>query len=123
MLNALKVCAAVAVAGMFLTATETSEARPQYRTVFQKHYTKVVEVNKTITCFVCHSKNADGKLDPKTRNIYGQAVMGGIKKEGGNEKDLELIKAALIGAEKGSNGNGKTFGEILQAGQLPVPAE
>jgi hypothetical protein len=110
----------VAVAGMFLVATETSEARPQYRTVFQKHYTQVAAANK-ITCFVCHEKNDEGKLDPKTRNAYGKAIMGGIKKEGGNEKDMELIKAALVGAEKSKNDQGKTFGEILKEGKLPVP--
>ena len=49
------------------------EARPKYRTVFQKNYAKVAENNK-ITCFACHGKDAEGKMDKEKRNVYAQAL-------------------------------------------------
>lgn len=109
------------LAGVVVLSTgDTAEARPKYRTVFQKNYEKVAESNK-ITCFVCHGKTADGKMDKEKRNNYGQALGKALGKK--NEKEDDAIKAALIKIEKEKSAEeGKTFGDLLEAGKLPGEA-
>lgn len=99
---------------------DTVDARPKYRTVFQKTYTKVAE-NEKITCFACHGKTADGKMDKEKRNNYGQALGKAIGKK--NEKADDAIKAAMSKIEKEKSAEeGKTFGDLLEAGKLPGKA-
>ncbi len=109
---------AMLTGAILFSGSNTVEARPKYRTVFQKHYEKVAENNK-ITCFVCHGKT-DGKMDKKKRNIYGMAVGKAMGKT--NETDEDKIKAGFGKAEKGKSATeGKTFGDLLEDGKLPAP--
>ena len=90
-----------------------ADARPQYKSAFQKKYTKVAANNK-ITCDACHVK---GEKDKKKRNNYGTALAKIVKK---NEKDKAKIGEALTKAEKEKSGtDGKTFGDLLNDGKLP----
>ena len=116
----LTVVALLAGAVVFSSGT-TVEARPKYRTVFQKNYANVAENNK-ITCFVCHGKDAEGKMDKEKRNNYAQALGKALTKK--NETDDAAITAALtkIESEKSAE-DGKTFGDLLKAGQLPGETE
>lgn len=109
------------VAGAIVFSTSNVEARPKYRVVFQKNYAKVAANNK-ITCFACHGKDAEGKMDKEKRNVYAQALEKAIGKK--NEMKDDAIKAALTKIEKEkSTVDGKTFGDLLGAGQLPVNEE
>ena len=99
---------------------ETADARPQYRTEFQKNYPKVAENNK-ITCFVCHGKNAEGKMDKEKRNNYGMALGKALGKK--NVKNKDDIKAAMDKIQKEKSAEeGKTFGDLLEEGKLPGKA-
>jgi hypothetical protein len=109
------------VAGAIVFSSNTVEARPKYRTEFQKKYDKVAANNK-ITCFACHGKNDEGMMDKEKRNIYAQALEKSLVKK--NEMDVDTIKAALTKIESEKNPeNGKTFGDSLNSGQLPVKEE
>jgi hypothetical protein len=110
------------MAGAIVLSSSTVEARPKYRVVFQKTYEKVAESNK-ITCFACHGKKEDGKtMDKDKRNAYVQALGKAIGKK--NESMDDVIEAAMkkIETEK-STEEGKTYGDLLKAGQLPVKEE
>ncbi len=112
---------AVLAGAIVFSSGETVDARPKYRTVFQKNYEKVAENNK-ITCFVCHGKTADGKMDKEKRNNYGMALKKALPKK--NETDEDAIKAALAKIEKEKSAEeGKTFGDLLNDGKLPGKAE
>ena len=104
---------AVAVAGLILASAFAggADARPAYKSAFEKKYPKVKENNK-ITCGVCHPEKSK-----KVKNDYGTALGKVIKK---NEKDKDKIAEALgkIESEK-SSVEGKTFGDLLKDGKLP----
>jgi hypothetical protein len=112
---------AALLAGAILFSGNTVEARPKYRTVFQKQYAKVAENNK-ITCFACHGKDPAGKMDKMKRNVYAQALEKALGKK--NElNEANIIKAlGTIEAEKSPEA-GKSYGDLLKAGQLPVKEE
>ncbi len=111
----------VLFAGAIMVSSNTVEARPQYKAEFQKTYTKVAK-NHKIDCFVCHGKKADGKMDKEKRNAYAKELGKALGKE--NVKDKEAIKAALMKIEKDKSAvEGKTYGDLLNAGELPVKAE
>jgi hypothetical protein len=99
--------AATAFASVFQNG---AEARKQYMDSFKAKYTKVAENNK-INCNTCHvgTKKSD-------RNDYGQAL---AKATGKDQKDKGKIDEALAKTEKEKNADGKTFGELLEAGKLP----
>lgn len=112
---------AALLAGAILFSGNTVEARPKYRTEFQKHYTKVAENNK-ITCFACHGKDAEGKIDNKKRNAYAMSLEKSLGAK--NVMNVQAILDAFGKAEKEPSAEaGKTFGDLLKAGQLPVKEE
>lgn len=117
MLNLVPV---LAVAGALFLSPSTSEARPQYLKAFKTEYENVAKENK-VNCFVCHEKT-DGKLDKKNWNAYGKALGKNLTKK--NEKDADALKEALGKAAKmDSEVEGKTFGDLLKDGKLPVELE
>jgi len=108
------------LAGMFVIMdTNTVEARPNYKKVILKVY-KDNDKLKALGCIACHEPKADNpkKADAKKRNPYGAAFGKalGMKKV----KDADKIEEALekAAAEK-SKVEGKTFGDLLKAGEAP----
>ncbi|QDU40729.1 hypothetical protein Mal4_50890 [Maioricimonas rarisocia] len=113
----LVTCLAVAaIAAMFLTgAPEKAEAQKYYMDAFIAKYDAVAEAAKEKKCGVCHGKSK------KMRSDYAKALAEalGAKKV----KDKDKINAALEAVEKKDAGDGKTYGELLEAGKLPAPYE
>jgi hypothetical protein len=82
-------------------------------------------------CDTCHVPGADKKKKGHGLNDFGKAVHDHFKhrdftaadkaKDNPAEaaKAKELIAAALVAAEAEKNADGKTFGELMKAGQLP----
>ena len=107
---------AVAVVGMiFASAFSSADARPKYKTTFEKKYPKVVEAQpeKKIDCGVCHPDK-----DKKVHNNYGEALKKVVTK---SETDEKKIEEALgkIESEKSAIKD-KTFGDLLKDGKLPA---
>ena len=105
----------LALAGLVvMSATRPAEARPAYNTEFPKTYPKLEEKHKTVKCGTCHV----GTEDKKTRNDYGKAL--GKALGAPNVKEADKIKEAMKKIEKEkSSTEGKTFGDLIEAGQLP----
>jgi hypothetical protein len=96
-------------------------------------YAKFAEVYaaQKSKCDTCHVPGADKKMKGHGLNDFGKAVHDHFKhrdftaadkaKENPAEaaKAKELIVAALVAAEAEKNADGKTFGELMKAGQLP----
>ena len=101
--------ALVAALAMVLSAPQQAEARAQYKKAFEKTY----EVNEKVTCNACHGKSK------KNRNEYANAMMEHL--DGKNVKDEEKVIAALKATEAEGDVDGKTYGEVLAAGELPPP--
>ncbi|MGB4739433.1 MAG: hypothetical protein WBH50_14645 [Fuerstiella sp.] len=59
--------------------------------------------------------------DKKKRNDYGVALTKTLGEK--NVKDADKIKEALTKAEAEKNADGKTYGELIKAGELPGKAE
>jgi len=103
----------LAVAALSLLVPGRSEVRPQYFEAFKAGYPNVTAAAAT-KCVVCHSPESK-----KVRNAYGAALEAALGAK--NVKDAETITAALKAAEaKPSGVEGKTFGDLLKAGELPV---
>lgn len=93
--------------------TAPASARKQYYDEFKEKYGK--DLGKTVDdakCFVCHV----GK-SKKNRNDYGMALGKAVSK---NEKDKAKISEALGKIEEEKSADGKTFGELIKEGKLPV---
>jgi hypothetical protein len=105
----------VAMAGIItLACTSSAQARSEYNREFWALYQQELGKHaETTKCSVCHSGN-----DKKQRNDYGQAF--GKALGGKGLKDADKIKDALqtVAKEKSSI-DGKTFGDLIQAGNLP----
>ena len=107
---------ACAVAALLIGSVLYSgaDARPQYKSAFEKKYPKVKAANK-ITCDACHVK---GEKNKKKRNNYGTALAKAVKK---NEKDKGKIDDALVKTEKEKSAiKDKTFGDLLTDAKLPA---
>lgn len=119
MLN-LKTLCRMAVAGaalfsLLLLSGEHASARPQYKKPFEAAYPDLVKkhgTNGKLSCAVCHPVK-----DKKKRNDYGVALTKALGKK--SEKDAAKIKAALKKVESEKNADGKTYGELIKAGELP----
>lgn len=88
------------------------QARPQYLKLFIDGYPKVSNAATAKKCATCHEKK-----DKKKRLPYGKAVESALGAK--NEKNELKIVAAFKKAEKSKGKDGKTFGEMLQNGELP----
>ncbi len=92
-----------------------ADARPKYKSQFEKKYPDVKKkAGGKLTCNVCHK----GKKK-KDRNAYGDAL---AKHTGKNNKDAGKIDEALVKTEKDkpSKDSKETFGDILKRGDLPA---
>lgn len=109
-----------AVVALFAATGTDAVARPKYVAVANATYPALAEKHGTdgkLTCAVCHPEK-----DKKIRNNYGKAVGGKLEKK--NETDEEKIKEALTKAEaEKSATEGKTYGDLIKAGELPGTSE
>ncbi len=117
MKNSVRIAVAGCVAAaMFVMSGSKAEARPKYLGVMNSTYADLAKKHGTdgkLTCAVCHPDK-----DKKVRNNYGAAVGGKLAKK--NETDEAKIKEALTKAEgEKSATDGKTFGDLIKAGDLP----
>ena len=100
----------------FKKTKKQAQARPQYLKWWLKEFPDVAKKNnlKASSCNVCHvgAKKAN-------RNDYGKALTKALApKKNVKDKDTfdDAVKAAA--KEKGPDAD-KTFGELLEAGDLP----
>lgn len=114
------VVAAAVVAGMFVATGSEAIARPKYKDVMSAAYPELTKKHGTdgkLTCAVCHPDK-----DKKIRNNYGTAFGKALPKK--NETDEAKIKEALTKSEgEKSATDGKTFGDLIKAVELPGTAE
>src|SRR4051794_7674292 len=83
-----------------------------------------------VKCNLCHGKDADGKDSKKVRNEFGKAVARHLKKDDfvGAAKRLDPMspegkKAIAEGLEKAAaekSSSGKSFADLIKAGELPA---
>ena len=110
------VVAGVLAASMFVVTGGEATARPKYKDVLNSTYPDLAKKHGTdgkLTCAVCHPDK-----DKKKRNNFGVALAGKLAKK--NESDEAKIKEALTKAEgEKSKTEGKTFGDLIKAGDLP----
>lgn len=89
-----------------------ADARPKYLKGFIDTYPQV-KTAKDVKCSVCH-----GMKNKKSNNDYGTALKDELDAE--NVKADALIVQALKAIEdKPSAVPGKTFGDLLEDGELP----
>lgn len=119
-----------------------ADARPFYKTQFVENYLKDKEspVSKSVakviadspvedgkhvhenTCFVCHFGSSK-----KNRNEYGKALSVYLKKEdftsekvsADADKAKKTVLEAFMKVEAEKSAAGKTFGDLIKAGELP----
>ena len=109
---------------------ESASALPPFNVQWMAKYkegngnAKFVEAVETAKCNVCHEG-----MSKKMKNDYGKAVGKYLTKAKYMEikEDDDAAKKYIIeGLQKaeGEKGpNGKTYGEMLKAGELPVAAQ
>jgi hypothetical protein len=98
-------------------------ARPDYKKAADAKWgeSKIAEILKTEKCNMCHY----GKTK-KNRNDLGKALMKcGLSEEkyaemkSDKEKLAEYVTEVLTKVEKEKSSKGKTFGELIKAGEDP----
>ena len=91
----------------------------EFKAVYVKDGTPLAAAVETAKCNVCHV----GK-DKKNRNAYGEALDKLLDKKADKDDKEKIRKALEEVAALPSGEAGKTFGDLIQAGQLPGgPAE
>jgi len=127
---------------LLMTLEVTARALPPLPKYVEEHYqgspayTKFVEKFKSLDmehqCDACHKPGVDRKVKGHGLNDFGQTVAKNFKHRDFNKADKlgkdnaeeaakakKLIAEALSKAEAEKNAAGKTFGELLKAGQMP----
>ena len=112
---ALGMLAALTVAWT-ATSPKTVEARPKYKEVFAEKYPALEAQVKKVKCGVCHPPGAEEKK--KARNNYGKALGKVLGAKNVANKDTIRKVLTKIEAEPSAT-EGKTFGDLIQAGQIP----
>ena len=120
-MRSVKTLGRFAIAGACLFAIvaltgESASARPKYHIEANKAYPDLVKKHGKdgkLGCAMCHPSKSK-----KDRNNFGAAMTKFVGKK--NQSDLEIIKEAIVKAEKEkSKTEGKTFGDLIKAGELP----
>lgn len=107
--------AAVLAVGASFVVSSTADARPKYPNVFKDVYPDLAEKADTAKCGICHFG------EKKTnRNDYGDAMKEALGAK--NVMDLDKVKAAIKKIEGETGKQGKTFGDLIKAGELPGKA-
>ncbi|MCA9066713.1 MAG: hypothetical protein KDA96_26780 [Planctomycetaceae bacterium] len=114
--NVVRFGVAALVLAAFVVSSEQASARPKFAAAATELYPDLAKkhgMNGKLTCAMCHPEK-----DKKKRNNYGAAVGKHLTKK--NEGDADKIKEALTKAEgEKSATEGKTFGDLIKAGELP----
>lgn len=101
-----------------VSLSSSAFARPKYCGAITECYPELAKKHGKdgkLTCAVCHPSTEKSK---KARNNYGAALGKHLEKK--NETDVDKIKAALKKTEDDkSKTEGKTFGDLIKAGDLP----
>lgn len=101
-----------------LSSGSHAVARPKFPGIITGMYPDLAKKHGKdgkLTCAVCHPTTETKK---SARNNYGVAVGKGLTKK--NETDEAKIKEAIKAAEKEASATeGKTFGALIEAGDLP----
>ena len=92
-----------------------AQARPKYLAVFTEEYPGLKSLVDKTKCAVCHP-TADNRKKKK-RNDYGTAIEKALGEQ--NVSDKAKIKSVLKKIESEKSDSGKTFGDLIKAGQLP----
>lgn len=112
-------CALLATCMVMVATTRQAQARPAYLGWWTETYPKVAEENdvkKMVKCNVCH-------VGPKkkNRNAYGKALDHALTKKNLPKADKQVFIDALKKvADEKSQTEGKTFGDLLKANELPA---
>ncbi len=109
------------------TLTEPATARPQYAKAVGKFYQaknseKALTLIKSKKCGVCHSEYLASPKPrgwAKKRNDFGSAFGKGLTKK--NEKSADVLAKAVEAATAATNGDGKSYGSLIEEGELPAP--
>lgn len=109
--------------GFNVMSTRPVSARPQYKAKFEEmtKNSKAAESIKEAKCNVCHFG-----MSKKNRNDFGKAVNKTMNKEiydslkSDKEQLAKKVEEAIKAAFKEKSPEGKTFGELIEAGQLPA---
>jgi len=102
---------AIAIVSL-IQLSDQAQARPGYLKAFTAKYPDFAPAAEG-KCAVCHKPP-----DKKSRNDYGAAVGKALGAK--NVKDNDQINAALDKAAAESAGDGKTFGDLIKDGTLPI---
>jgi hypothetical protein len=113
------------MAGLLVTATpRQAEARPPYMGWWTETYPDVAkknDVKTSVKCNVCHFGTKK-----KDRNDYGKAIAKALPKKNLKKTDenKEIFQTTLktVAGQKSAT-EGKTFGDLLDTGELPSPAK
>jgi maltose-binding protein MalE len=108
-------CAIVA-AGLIMATTV--QARPNYLGWWMETYPSVAKKNniKKSNCNVCH-----GPGSKKNRNDYGKAIAKALDGKTNLKKPQkpDFLDALKTAADQKSGTEGKTYGDLLNADELP----
>ena len=103
---------AVACLAFHIATIAVAPARPQYLAQFGRTYSEF-PIKRESRCAICHCGTSK-----KGHNDYGDAIEKVL--EGKNVKERAAIEKALRMVEQNpSRVPGKTFGELIRAGQMP----
>jgi len=130
----------VCTLSLILSLTRIAAALPPIPPYVAAHYKAQPEYAKfeaafsgqKMKCDTCHKPGADKKAKGHGLNDFGEAVHKHLKHKeflAANKvkaddpaeaaKAIKLIADALKAAEAEKNTDGKTYGELMKAGQLP----
>lgn len=111
----LTIAAALGLTLMIIVGRNAS-ARPKYAKAATEKYAELAKkhgTNGKLGCNMCHPEK-----NKKKRNNYGTALQKQLSKK--NETDEDKIKEALTKVESEKSATeGKTFGDLIKAGELP----
>ncbi len=118
----LVLCSLLTLALLVAATARQALARPVYLGWWLEQYPDVAkknDVKTAVKCGVCH-----GPGSKKNRNDYGKAIskaLGSKKNLKKTDDNKDIFDAALkTAAGQKSATEGKTFGDLLDAGELPV---
>ncbi len=117
-----KFSVAMIAAAIVMGLSAPTFALPPFNAAFQAKYPDLKEKTDVAKCNVCHDANSKSKKD---KNEYGKAVGTILTKakfeevKADKEAASKWIAEGLDKAAELKNAAGKTYGELIKAGELP----